>query len=165
MKPARRSAAYVLIEVVVVVIVGSAVAGLMVVLLNNAFYVQRTAGAHADREAAIDGLTRQMRRDALAAWAYRWDGSTLVLETVAEDGRREVGYTITGNAVVRTEGPERHVWQAVRLRFAARLESGPDADVFLLDFIEQPAPRARTRAPRSITVPLLLPGRPPEDGS
>jgi hypothetical protein len=193
-RPRRPVKAFTLLEVLLALLLLT-VAGLVLTMLNDVLYVHRTAAAHLDRMAAIDGLTRTLRRDVLGAVAYRCEtpaadegsgAATLVLETVSPNGRdgarplqdpdragarplqpdlaHKVRYVIGRDAVARVEaGAETHVWKALRLEFAGRLERGPHADVFYVDFTEQPPPRARTSLPRSSALSVLLPGRVGDD--
>ena len=156
-RPRRATTAFMLVELMMLVVCMAAVAGLLTVMVCDAFYLQRVAAARADRLAVCQSLTRELRRDALTAVGHDWDGSTLALAAIAPDGRHDVRYAISTQTVVRTEdGAETHVWRALRLEFTGRLEVGDAANVFFLKLIELPAPRGGRRSPRSVEVPVLL---------
>ena len=154
----RRVRAVMLVELMVLVLIMVAVAGMLTALLCDGLHLQRRAALRADRLAVSDSLVHELRLDAFCAVACHLDGSALTLETVSRDGRQEVHYAIDTQRVVRTaDGVETHVWHAVRLEFAARLERGPRGNVLHVELIEQPPPGSDRRRPRSVTVPVLLP--------
>jgi hypothetical protein len=179
----RGVAAYLLVELLVVVALGLMLSDLAVRLLVETLHLERAAAAHANRMAVVDGLMRELRRDASAAVSHSgetWSlqaspaptaatasgeleapaspGSLAVtLETVGSDGRHQVVYRIAAKQVVRIEdGVDTHAWEARRLAFSARLERGPRAAVLWLDFTEQPGEWAARRTPKAFSCPLVL---------
>ena len=156
--------AFMLVDVLAVVVAGTLLCTVLVVTLNDAVYLQRTAAAHVDRKSSISTLTRQWRRDALATMAYRWDGTVLSLDVATPDGALAVQYAVAADKITRVlDGAETHAWQAVRLRFTARLERGPRASLLHVDLTEQAPPRATVPSERHATLTFLLPPQSSEE--
>lgn len=155
-------AAFALIELMVVLLAGGALLGVLLVTLNDAFRAQRAALRRLDRGAASAALRTRLVADALAARRYEWRPGVLTLETATRGGLETVTYRIDRERVIRTAaGRQTHRWAAPDLRFAADLQPGPRADVFVLDMEAQrpgPAPaRPAQHWPLSIILPTAAP--------
>lgn len=153
---------FLLLELVIVVVLAAGVLWILSKLLIDGLYLQRIAGQHVARVGVVDALTRRIRTDALSAIGYGWRvaerEATLVLSGRAGGSTSEVRYVFEPDRVVRSErSGESVTWQRERLRFAARTERGPQADILYVDFIELPPPRATVLPDRRFSVSVLLP--------
>ena len=151
-----------LVELVVVIILGAGMMWVLGKLLLDGLYLQRLAGQHEARASSMVTLTQRLRDDALAATSYRWEagdpGGMLVINRCVDGVSSLVRYAVLSDRVSRSnDGGESDAWQAERLCFAARVESGPCADIFQVDFVELPPPRAPMLSPRQSSVSVLLP--------
>jgi hypothetical protein len=117
----------------------------------------RLAQQHHNRLAVMDGLLRRLRDDARQAESAEMNGARLRLEAPEGSPGSSVEYEFAEDCVFRkrTDGVL-HEYRYSRLRFAAWLESGVDANLLRLSFIEQPPP-ARDMPSRSFDATVLLP--------
>jgi hypothetical protein len=154
----RHPAGFALVELMWVILLGTVLLCALGALMSDAFYLMRVAGRHSDRMAIMDSLARQIRADALESVAYEWDGRKLTLKLAGADPAAPVCYTIEAESVTRTVGAaDTHAWHTYRLAFDAWCRSGPHADLFELEFIEQPPERAGYLPDRTFALGVLLP--------
>lgn len=156
--PATVRRSFLLTEVLAVLAIGVLVLAMLAKLVTDAMYLQQLAALHGNRVAVMDALSHRLQGDALAAVAYEQDGTTLSLRTLTHDGPSQVTYTFAPDVVRRvSSGGDEAEWQSIRLEFSWRIESGPRADVLVLDFIEVPPPRRTALPPRTFSAAFLLP--------
>lgn len=154
---------FALIELLAVVAVGGVLLAILGRLLIDAFVLQRGAAEHADRVAVITSLTRYLRKDTLGAVAAEWSADTLRLEVLSDGEAANVVYVLTPDCVQRLgPGSAERAWQATRLQFATRSETGPRGTVWWLECTEEPPLRRTPVVARTYDIPFLLP--PAADG-
>jgi hypothetical protein len=155
----RAARAIVLMEILAVVSLGTVLSGMVFVTLKQIVDLHRAAAAHLDRQATVTALTRQLRKDAGAASAWRWNDMTLVLTTAGRPGGTVVEYRIAPEQVTRTaEGTETHAWRACGLTFSANVESGTYAGMLTLEIGRASQAGAARAVTRRAILSLLLPG-------
>lgn len=141
--PHRR--AFLLVELVCCVGAAALLVAICFYLFASVVYMQRLAAQHADRTAAVDHLGRRLRADLLSAERVSFENARLMLIGASHT----IEYRIEAGRVLRLDsGRESECWQAPRLSFAARLDTGENGALLLIDCIETPPPQATRLAVR-----------------
>lgn len=149
---------FLLCELLLVIMLSMLITGISWKLIVDAMYLQRVAGQSADRTAVMDSLARVLQRDAASARDTSWEGGSLTLSLADHAG--QVVYDIGPSSIRRRQGDvETSVWSAARLSFEPRIEHGSRSDLLLIDFVEQPPPRATVLGVRRQVLSILLPLR------
>lgn len=150
--------AMLLFELAAMIMIGVVMLSLLARMIVNHLEFQRLSRLHDNRMAVMDSLIQHLERDAVITAAYRWqdDAATLTLERHASSPA--VQYRIQPASVIRlVDGIETDRWRSMRLRFSARVERGPRADILGITFTEQPPPRRRRLPDRTYTKSVILP--------
>ncbi len=146
-----------LLELVAMIMIGVVMLSVLARMIVNHLEFQRLSRLHDNRMAVMDSLIRRLERDAVTTAAYRWQGDPATL-TLGQASAPTVQYRIQPASVMRLVGGiETDRWSSMRLRFSARVERGPRADILGITFTEQPPPRRRRLPDRTYTKSVTLP--------
>lgn len=149
--------AILLLELIAMILIGTVILSLLGRMIVNHLEFQHLSRLHDNRMAVMDSLIQHLERDAVTTAAYRWqdDAATLTLDRASSPA---VQYRIQPQSVMRlVDGIETDRWRSRRLRFSARVERGPRADILGITFTEQPPPRRRRLPDRTYTKSITLP--------
>ena len=149
--------AILLLELIAMILIGTVMLSLLARMIVNHLEFQHLSRLHDNRMAVMDSLIRRLERDAVTTAAYRWQDDAATL-TLGQASAPAVQYRIqTASVVRRVDGIETDRWSSMRLRFSAKVERGPRADILGITFTEQPPPRRRRLPDRTYTKSVTLP--------
>jgi hypothetical protein len=154
-----RYRSFMLVELLLLLLPLTALVGVLFAVSRDFIDLQRRAGEHANRMAAVDSLSRALHRDAIQAREYRYEsarGATTL--TFVNAYTQTIEYHLSANRVVRIENHmETAAWMAHRSQFRFEVIVGRQGSLLLMTLVENKPPHRTPLAEHSYAISVLLP--------